>query len=134
MPSIIFFIKNGTTYVSSNLEYKFILRDDIDNKIHMIAYLVVIALIIVLYTVILKKRRELFKSIKDVYKFIIVISLLCVVGLPFMSSDVYYYLGIGRLSSKYKQNPYYIDMKSYIDNNDIDIDNDSVMEIGYKNY
>ena len=133
-PSIIFFIKNGTTYVSNNLEYKFLLRDDIDNKIHMIGYLVVIALMIGLYTIIIKKRRELFKSIKDVYKFIIVISLLCAVGLPFMSSDIYYYLGIGRLSSKYRQNPYYVDMKSYIDDNDIDTENDSVMETGYKNY
>lgn len=134
MPSIIFFSNRGTTYVNPSLEYKFLLQTGIDNKTHMIAYLAVTALMIIFYIIIIKKRRELFRSIKDVYKFIIVITLLCVVGLPFMSSDVYYYLGIGRLSSRYKQNPYYIDMKSYIDNNDIDIENDSVMKTGYKNY
>lgn len=134
MPSIVFFIRNGNTYVDRNLEYKFLLQTGIDNNLHMITYLVVIALMIILYMVIIKKRRELFKSIKDVYRFIIVISLLCVMGLPFMSSDIYYYLGIGRLSCKYKQNPYYVDMKSYVDNNDIDLKNDSVMETGYKNY
>ncbi|MBR2705115.1 MAG: hypothetical protein IKE91_06585 [Clostridia bacterium] len=135
VPSIVYFIRNGNlAYVDSNLEYKFLLDGNIDSSFHMWTYLAVIILMVIFYTLIIKKRRELFKSIKDVYKYIILISAICVISLPFMSSDVYYYLGIGRLASKYNQNPYYTDMKSYIDDNNININDDSVMETGYKNY
>lgn len=135
MPSILLFIRNGNTvYVDKNLEYKFLLNSEISNNLQMWSYLVIVILMSTFYMLIIKKRGEIFKDIKAVYKFIIAISLICVLGLPFMSSDVYYYLGIGRLSSKYKQNPYYTDIKSYIDENNIDIKDDSVMETGYNNY
>ena len=135
LPSIVYFIRNGnTTYVDKKLEYKFLLDSNINNNVHMVIYLAIVILMVVFYGLIIKKRKEIFKSVKDVYKFIVVVSLISVISLPFMSSDIYYYLGIGRLASKYKQNPYYTDMKSYVDNNDVNLESDSVMKAGYDNY
>ena len=135
LPSIVYFIRNGnTTYVDKKLEYKFLLDSNINNNVHMVVYLTIVILMVVFYGLIIKKRKEIFKSVKDVYKFIVVVSLISVISLPFMSSDIYYYLGIGRLASKYKQNPYYTDMKSYVDNNDVNLESDSVMKAGYDNY
>ena len=44
-----------------------------------------------------------------------------------------FYPGLDELMD-YVQNPYYTDMKSYIDNNNVNIDNDTVMQKGYANY
>lgn len=33
--------------------------------------------------------------------------------LPWTSSDVFYYMGVGELDGVYNQNPYYVTMKDY---------------------
>lgn len=38
--------------------------------------------------------------------------------IPFTCSDVFYYLGVGRLDSKYHQNPYYTTIKEFVDSGD----------------
>lgn len=135
LPSILYFFRNGnTTFVDKKFEFKFLMVDGIDGKTHMIVYLAVVIVMILLYALIIKKRKELFKDIKSVISFIALISIISACSLPFMCSDVYYYLGTGRLDSEYKQNPYYVDIKSYVDNNDVNLENDSVMETGYNNF
>jgi len=135
LPSIIYFVRCGNSvFIPDTLEYRFFLDDNIDRKVHMVAYVAIILMMTLIYYFIIKKRNVLFKGIKDVYKYIIVISIICIFSIPFMSSDIFYYIGIGRLSSKYGQNPYYVDMKSYVEDNNIDTSTDSVMDVGYKNY
>lgn len=135
VPSIFFLLKNKTILnFTSNLEYKFLLTDNIDRLNQAIAYAIIIIAFIVLYYLIIKHRNSIFKDTKQIYKYVLAISAIFVFTVPFWCSDVFYYLGIGRLSSTYNQNPYYTDMKSYVDNNNINIKNDTVMQKGYDNY
>lgn len=135
IPSIIYILKNGTVLnFNGNLEYKFLLSNTIDRLYQSIVYMAIIVAIIVCYYLIIKNRNKLFENINDIYKYIMIISTIFIFVVPFWCSDVFYYLGIGRLASKYNQNPYYIDMKSYVDNNNIDMQNDTVMQKGYNNY
>src|SRR5699024_7090393 len=66
--------------------------------------------------------------------FIAIISLIFAIVIPFFSSDIFYYLGIGRLDSKYGQNPYYVTIEDYVEQNDINTDTDTVLRKGYENY
>ena len=65
--------------------------------------------------------------------FVTIISLIFVIVIPFFSSDVFYYLGIGRLDGKYHQNPYYTTIKGYVDNSNSNYENDTVLMQGYYN-
>ena len=135
MPSVLYIFKNGTVFnFNGNLEFCFLLTNNIDRLYQAIVYFVVLLMYVIFYSLIIKNYKKIFKEEKKVYKFVFIISLIFVLMIPFWSSDVFYYLGIGRLSSKYHQNPYYVDMKSYIDNNEINIQNDTVIQKGYKNY
>lgn len=135
LPSILYFFRNGnTTFVENTLEYKFLLVHNVDDAAHLMAYLAALFVMIFFYSLVIKKYKDLFTNINSIYRFIIIISIICVFSVPFMSSDIYYYLGTGRLASEYNQNPYYTDIKSYVENNQINLENDSVMETGYKNY
>lgn len=135
MPSFIYFLNNGTILnYGGNLEYCFCLTNNIDRLVQTEIYALVILIYIILYCLILKNRNKLFKNIKQIYKLVLIISVIFLCVVPFFSSDIFYYLGVGRLNAKYHQNPYYVDMKSYIDNNDINIENDTVIQKGYNNY
>ena len=135
LPSICFLLNNKTTLnFTSNLEYKFLLTENIDSLYQTIVYSLIVLTFIVLYYLIIKYREKIFKDIKQIYKYILIISAIFIFAIPFWCSDVFYYLGIGRLASKYNQNPYYVDVKSYIDNNNINMQNDTVMQKGYENF
>lgn len=135
LPSLIYLIKNRTIFnFTGSLEYKFLLTDNIDRLYQSLVYLIIILAFVVCYYFILKNRNKLFKNIKDVLKYVLIISAIFTFAVPFWCSDIFYYLGVGRLASKYNQNPYYVDMKSFVDDNNINIDNDTVMQKGYNNY
>ena len=82
----------------------------------------------------IKKNKEIFKNIKQILYFVAIVGLFFVVMIPFESSDIFYYLGIGKLQSTYNQNPYYQSIKEYVDNNNVDMSNDTVLKKGYSNY
>ena len=48
--------------------------------------------------------------------------------LPWTSSDIFYYMGVGELDSVYKQNPYYISMQEYSMNEPQAIENDEIFK------
>ncbi len=131
-PSMVYILKNKTIF-GFNKEFKFLLNN-IDTVKQTIIYLIIISLLITIYFLIIKKRKQLFKDTKSVMKFILIVSLIFVFTVPMFSSDVFYYLGIGRLNSEYGQNPYYISMKQYVDDNNININADTVMLQGYNSY
>lgn len=134
MPSIIYLVKNKTTFnFNGNLEFCFLLTENISRSIQAGAYFIILCFFVFFYFFILKKRKILFKNEKSVYKFIFWIGFIFVFMIPFWCSDIFYYLGIGRLGGYYHQNPYYTDIKSYFDNNNIDLVKDTLMQKGYNN-
>ncbi len=133
IPSIVYFVKNKTV-LGFKKEFRFLLND-VNTLKQTIAYLIIITILISIYFLIIKRRKELFKDIKSVIIFILIISSIFVFTIPMLSSDVFYYLGIGRLNGEYGQNPYYISMAEYVDANpDLDINSDTVMLQGYNSY
>ena len=76
----------------------------------------------------------LFENIKEVLKYVTIISIIFGFMLPWTSSDIFYYMGVGELDAVYKQNPYYISMKEYYEQNHESIKNDSIFKQGANNY
>ena len=70
-------------------------------------FICLLMLFSILYLLIVKKENKIFKDKKKALFFIMIISFIFMLILPFLSSDVYYYIGEGWLEAKYKQNPYY---------------------------
>ena len=131
-PSIIYMAKNKTVLNFDN-EFCFLLNNS-NRLFQAFIYTIIILGMIGIYYIIIKKRNKIFKNIKQVYITISIISLIFVFTIPFWCSDVFYYLGVGRLEAEYHQNPYYITMKEYVDSNNVNINNDTVMQKGYNNY
>ena len=132
VPSIIYMIQNGTI-LHFDEWYKFCLNDS--NRVEQtIIYLIILTLLTILYFLIIKNRDKLFKNNKQMYLYIAIIALIFAIVVPFISSDVFYYLGIGRIDSKYGQNPYYVTIKDFVESNSVDLEKDTVLAAGYENY
>lgn len=131
-PSIIYMTKNKTVLNFDN-EFCFLLNNS-NRLFQAFIYTIIILGMIGIYYIIIKKRNKIFKNIKQIYITISIISLIFVFTIPFWCSDVFYYLGVGRLEAEYHQNPYYTTMKEYVDSNNVNINNDTVMQKGYNNY
>ena len=133
IPSIKYLIENGTI-VNFSEYFQFCLNDS--NRVEQtIIYLAILIVLIVFYFLIIKNREKLFKSNKQMYMYIAIISLIFVMVVPFLSSDVFYYLGIGRLDSTYGQNPYYVTIKEFVESGDNRqyLEQDTVLVKGYEN-
>ena len=132
IPSIIYMINNGTV-LNFDEYFKFCLNDS--NRLGQTTiYIIILTILTITYFLIIKNREKIFKNNKQMYIYIAIISLIFVVVLPIISSDVFYYLGIGRLDSKYGQNPYYVTIKDFVDENNIDLSTDTTLAEGYRNY
>ena len=118
IPSIIYLIINGTvdgfdsyyTYTLSRTE------DEIVNITSGVLVIGLFLLLGILYLLIIKKEDSIFKDKKQVMIFIIIISFIFMMILPYLSSDIYYYIGDSWLCSKYHENPYYTTVKDLQDN------------------
>ncbi len=133
IPSIKYLLENGTI-LNFNEYFKFCLNNT--NRVEQtILYILILTILTILYFFILKNRNKLFKTNKQIYMYIAIISLIFVVVIPFLSSDIFYYLGIGRLDSKYGQNPYYVTIKEFVENdgNSKYLEQDTVLAKGYEN-
>ena len=135
LPSIFYILKNKTLLnFNGNLEFCFLLTNNINRLYQALVYTLIISIIILCYFIIIKYRNQIFKNNKQIFTLICIVSAIFIFVIPFWCSDLFYYLGIGRITSKYNQNPYYTDIKSYVDNNNINIEKDTVMQKGYTNY
>lgn len=114
IPSIIYYIKNKTL-LNFEASYLFLLTDSISAMSQAVIYLIMFAILTILYFKVIKNRKDLFKNSKKLFSFIAIISVIFMVIAPFTSSDIFYYLGIGRLDSKYHQNPYYTTVKEFVE-------------------
>lgn len=134
IPSMKYLLENGTI-LNFNEYFKFCL-DDTNRLEQTIIYLVILTGLTICYFLIVKNREKLFKNNKQMYMYIAIISLIFVMVVPFLSSDVFYYLGVGRIDSAYGQNPYYVTIKDFVEsgNNSQYLEQDTVLANGYGNY
>lgn len=126
IPSLIYIIKNGTVS-GFDTYFNFFIGDTINKKISTIVYLILFISITILYFRIIKKDF-IFKDIKGVLKYVTLAGSVFVIMLPWTSSDIFYYMGVGELDSVYKQNPYYISMQEYSMNEPQAIENDEIFK------
>lgn len=133
VPSIKYYINNKTIFKFEQW-FKFLLNDT--NRISQTyIYVLIICALILLYFLIVKNREKIFKSNKQMFAFIAIVTVIFIAVIPFTSSDIFYYLGIGRLNSTYHQNPYYITIKEFVEQgtNSQYLESDTVLAQGYIN-
>lgn len=130
IPSIIYLIQNKTI-LEFNMYYNFFITENISKIISTTIYLIIFTSLIAIYLTIVKK--DLLKDIKEIIKYTGIISIIFFAMLPWTSSDIFYYMGVGELNSVYKQNPYYITMKEFYEQNKENIQNDTILEKGVNN-
>lgn len=109
IPSIMYLINNKTVDGFDEY-YTFTLVKSDSYLVRMISGLAVIgALLIfsVIYLMIIKKENKIFKNSKQIFILIGIISFIFMMILPYLSCDIFYYIGDSWLVSKYGENPYY---------------------------
>lgn len=114
MPSILYWLQKKTVFQFEPY-FQFLYDMPISRATQTLLYIIVLAILSILYFIILKKRQKMFQNTKKMFLFISIIAILFVAVLPFLSSDIFYYLGVGRLESTYHQNPYYTTIKEYVE-------------------
>ncbi len=130
-PSIIYLIQYKTV-LGFDTYYNFFINENINKTISTILYLVLFIAMMYVYLKIIK-REDTFNNIKDILKYVAVIGGIFLIMLPWTSSDIFYYMGVGELDSKYNQNPYYVTMEEYYNQNEQNID-DEILEKGVSNF
>lgn len=132
VPSVIYYI-NNKTILGFDREFYFLLTKN-GRLFQTFIYIYLIIGMIIIYYLIIKNKDKIFKDNKQILKYICIIALIFVLVVPFMSSDVFYYLGTGRLYSEYGQNPYYGTIAGYTaQNKEIDLQEDTVLRQGNLN-
>ena len=132
IPSIIYLIKNGTILGFNNY-YNFFIDDGNNKHISTMIYLTTLVLMATIYIFLIKKK-DMFKNVKELIIFTGIVSGIFVIMLPWTSSDIFYYMGVGELNSVYGQNPYYVTVKDYCNEHMNEVKDDNIMEQGYNNY
>ena len=111
MPSIIYMAQNKTV-MGFDTYYNFFINKESNKALSTIIYLILFVALMALYVTLIRKKEQ-FKDIKQILKYVAIISIIFVIMLPWTSSDIFYYMGVGELDSQYGQNPYYVTMKEY---------------------
>lgn len=132
VPSIIYYISNKTI-LGFNKEFCFLLTSR--NRIFQtLVYVYIIIGMMIVYYLLIKHKDKIFKNHEQIMKYIGIISLIFVLVIPFWCSDLFYYLGVGRIYSEYKQNPYYVTINEFVNKNpQVDLEEDTILKQGYIN-
>lgn len=133
VPSVIYYIQNKTVFKFEQW-FRFLLNDS-DRINQTMIYVIILTILTILFIYVVKQREKIFKNNKRMFIFIAVVSMIFIAVIPFTCSDVFYYLGIGRLNSEYHQNPYYITIKEFVNQGDNNkyLEQDTVLAQGYIN-
>ncbi len=134
MPSILYLIQKKTVF-QLDPYFQFLYDAPVARTTQTILYIILLASLTILYFIILQNRKEMFQNTKKMFLFIAIIAIIFIAVLPFTSSDIFYYLGVGRLDSTYHQNPYYTTIKEFVnqENNQEYLQTDSVLATGNSN-
>lgn len=133
IPSIKYYIKNKTIYKFE--EWFRYLLNDTDRLEQTIIYIIILIAMTLIYFLIIKNRNKIFKNNKKMFIYIAIVSIIFILVIPFTCSDVFYYLGVGRINSEYNQNPYYTTIKEFVEQqgNEKYLEQDTVLAQGYIN-
>jgi len=110
LPSIIYWIKNKNLY-KFIWTWTFIFKKpetQFDSLMNSILFFTFISALFIIYCLIVKNHKKVFKSTKQILIVIFIISLLFLAIIPYTSLDVYSYIANGWTSAHYKENPYYV--------------------------
>ena len=132
IPSIIYLMKNGTVLGFKNY-YNFFIDDGKNKILSTVVYLLIFLALSAIYLYFIKKKDS-FKNIKQLLIYVAGVSIIFIAMIPWHSSDIFYYMGVGELNSVYGQNPYYETIKEYGTKNPEVIEEDTIMKQGYINY
>ncbi len=116
-PSIIYLFQNKTIDGYNGQNYYFIGNDNI---VFTILGAIVLAIVLIgSFIVYLKliKNSDKFLNVKSLLFTVFLVSLIFLICLPNTSTDVFYYMGTGRVLSEYNQNPYYHTVKEVLETN-----------------
>jgi hypothetical protein len=109
---------------------------NIENRVlQTIVFLIIFILWVYMFYKVIQKRKELFKDFKSVFKFILLITIVCTSILPFTSSDIFYYMGVARIDGYYLQNPYAVSIKTFCfsEENFKYLETDTMLRKGFEN-
>lgn len=132
VPSIVYMINKGTILGFENY-YNFFIDNGQNKILSTTIYIILFISLSTIYLFFINKK-EAFKNVKGLLKYVACVSVIFLIMLPWHSSDIFYYMGVGELNSVYKQNPYYETIKEYVGNNPKSIEQDSIMEQGNMNF
>lgn len=131
VPSIIYLIHNKTI-LGFNTYYNFFINEGSNQVLSTTIYLVLFVASTGIYLQIIK-NKDMFNNIKGILKYVAIIGSIFVIMLPWTSSDIFYYMGVGELDAVYHQNPYYVTMEEYYEQNSENIEDEILLQ-GANNY
>ena len=130
IPSLIYLI-NNRTILQFDTYFNFAMNKDLNKIISTVCYIFLFILLTFFYIIIYK--TNMFKDIKSLLKYNVIIGIIFMIMLPWTSSDIFYYMGVGELDARYNQNPYYTTTRDYYEQNIENID-DEILKKGSENY
>lgn len=109
IPSLNYLIRNKTI-LNFNEWFTFFLHkpvNGIESVTGAILFGILLVILFYVYFRIIKNSNKEFKSLKSIILYVLIISCIFGLMLPFTTSDIFYYMGTGWIDSKYGENPYY---------------------------
>lgn len=131
IPSVIYLLRYKTVFGFCTY-YNFFINDGAHKVLSSVLYLFIFICMSILY-ILLVKNESIFKNIKQLLIYIAIVSVIFILMLPWTSSDIFYYMGVGELDSVYNQNPYYVTMENFYGNSKEKID-DEILIQGANNF
>ncbi len=107
VPSLIYDIQNKTM-LNYPTNWTFLMEHtlNLDATTGLILFLIAFVFFTAIYFVMIKKEAQIFKSKKQIFYFLIVISCFFTIMVPFGSKDIFAYIGNGWIGAHYEENPY----------------------------
>ena len=117
LPSILYLLQNKTVYKFYYVwTYLFRMPETSNEKmINAILFFALFTILFLIYVLIAKKYKQIFKSKKQIIISIVVVSILFAIVIPYTSTDVYSYIANGWSASHYGENPYYVSTGEIVD-------------------
>lgn len=112
-PSILYLIRNKTI-INFKEWFTFFLRipnSHLESIVGAICFGIILIALFYYYFKLMKNTNAEFKSLKSIIIYVLIISFIFGIMLPFTTSDIFYYMGTGWIESNYGENPYYTTVK-----------------------
>lgn len=117
LPSMVYLLQNKTIYKFYFVwTYLFKMpKTSNERMINAMLFFALFTILFLIYVLILKKYKQIFKTKKQILISIILVSILFAIVIPYTSTDVYSYIANGWSASHYGENPYYVSTGEIVD-------------------